>query len=271
MHAGGTHEMHRGSVLDDDGMPCWDWSCGAQDLYSRLRLFRRLLSWSALVFFVLAAMFTGVLWLDSYRVRKPVPFSPGLNFIGFEIPMSPQARRKARTGLNWTHHFGNSHTIGHLIFRIRTQFGQIRLRYDTGIKSGTPVTEIDNRWSRFRYRQWMWVMGETQGGKYGRVVRDEYQVREFHMPIWCPLVLFAAFPCFFLVISIRSRHRRRAYSREGHCKKCGYNLFTNTSGICPECGTPIPKEVREKLAAEPSCSNAKLDTHGSQSVGEQDV
>lgn len=24
----------------------------------------------------------------------------------------------------------------------------------------------------------------------------------------------------------------------GHCKQCGYNLTGNTSGICPECGTP---------------------------------
>jgi hypothetical protein len=27
---------------------------------------------------------------------------------------------------------------------------------------------------------------------------------------------------------------------EGRCRHCGYNLIGNTSGICPECGTPIP-------------------------------
>jgi hypothetical protein len=26
---------------------------------------------------------------------------------------------------------------------------------------------------------------------------------------------------------------------EGHCKKCGYNLTGNVSGVCPECGTAI--------------------------------
>jgi len=34
------------------------------------------------------------------------------------------------------------------------------------------------------------------------------------------------------------RHRRRRLP--GFCRKCGYNLTGNVSGICPECGTPIP-------------------------------
>lgn len=33
--------------------------------------------------------------------------------------------------------------------------------------------------------------------------------------------------------------RRREYP-EGACQTCGYNLSGNVSGICPECGTPIP-------------------------------
>jgi hypothetical protein len=30
------------------------------------------------------------------------------------------------------------------------------------------------------------------------------------------------------------------------CPSCAYNLTGNTSGICPECGTPVPKEHAEK-------------------------
>jgi|ERR1700677_368345 hypothetical protein len=35
--------------------------------------------------------------------------------------------------------------------------------------------------------------------------------------------------------------RRRSYAarpRIGRCK-CGYDLYKNVSGICPECGTPV--------------------------------
>jgi hypothetical protein len=28
----------------------------------------------------------------------------------------------------------------------------------------------------------------------------------------------------------------------GHCQRCGYNLTGNVSGVCPECGTAIPRE-----------------------------
>ncbi|HET6251433.1 MAG TPA: hypothetical protein VFE47_27355 [Tepidisphaeraceae bacterium] len=30
--------------------------------------------------------------------------------------------------------------------------------------------------------------------------------------------------------------------KAGRCLKCGYDLLHNTSGICPECGTPIAKD-----------------------------
>ena len=35
-------------------------------------------------------------------------------------------------------------------------------------------------------------------------------------------------------------HRDR--DRLGLCRACGYNLTGNTSGVCPECGTPIPSK-----------------------------
>jgi hypothetical protein len=32
------------------------------------------------------------------------------------------------------------------------------------------------------------------------------------------------------------------------CARCRYWLIGNQSGICPECGTPIPDAQRERLA-----------------------
>jgi hypothetical protein len=36
-------------------------------------------------------------------------------------------------------------------------------------------------------------------------------------------------------------HPRRRTVPPGSCQSCGYNLTGNTSGTCPECGTPVPQ------------------------------
>ncbi len=71
-------------------------------------------------------------------------------------------------------------------------------------------------------------------------------------PLWFLLIVVAA-PTGFLF----HRHRQKL---RGHCQECGYNLTGNTSGICPECGTPIPDDLKQKLAnkePEPTTDNPK--------------
>ena len=41
-----------------------------------------------------------------------------------------------------------------------------------------------------------------------------------------------------VVVGLRVRLKRAA-PRQGHCATCGYDLTGNTSGRCPECGTPV--------------------------------
>jgi len=65
-----------------------------------------------------------------------------------------------------------------------------------------------------------------------------YHIRGFgwllHISLWLPLVAIAI-PTAFLF------YRDRRCIPPGHCRKCGYDLTGNVSGICPECGTVVPK------------------------------
>jgi len=56
------------------------------------------------------------------------------------------------------------------------------------------------------------------------------------VPLWMPF-LIVALPTAFLW----RRGRRRI--PPGHCRKCGYNLTGNVSGVCPECGVMVPLET----------------------------
>jgi len=42
-----------------------------------------------------------------------------------------------------------------------------------------------------------------------------------------------------LLVLVRGLLANRRWPPPGHCHKCGYNLFGNVSGICPECGSAI--------------------------------
>src|ERR1043166_984271 len=62
-----------------------------------------------------------------------------------------------------------------------------------------------------------------------------FTIDVFFLPFWLPFVI-VVIPTAILW----HRHRRRI--PPGHCAYCNYNLTGNTTGICPECGTPIPKK-----------------------------
>lgn len=52
------------------------------------------------------------------------------------------------------------------------------------------------------------------------------------IPLWLPLVLFAA-------PALVGWWRRCRHMPPGLCRRCRYDLRENASGRCPECGTPI--------------------------------
>jgi len=56
---------------------------------------------------------------------------------------------------------------------------------------------------------------------------------------------------YFVVIPATVGYvRGRVKHPIGCCHSCNYNLTGNISGICPECGTPIPEKMKEKLTPD---------------------
>jgi hypothetical protein len=54
-----------------------------------------------------------------------------------------------------------------------------------------------------------------------------------HLALAVSPIVLCALSCWLL-------YRWKRASRPDHCRTCGYDLTGNVSGICPECGTPVP-------------------------------
>ena len=77
-----------------------------------------------------------------------------------------------------------------------------------------------------------YYLGLSRGTqRMGTVTRVTY-----HVPIWIPFILFAAYPSVVFTRGPLRPWRRR---RRGRCLKCGYDLTGNESGVCPECGSEV--------------------------------
>ena len=93
---------------------------------------------------------------------------------------------------------------------------------------------------------WWWCYAvrndpEATGGFYGiagfyfsTVVSrsNTYVSRMFTVPYWFVTSALLILPLRFVILA-------RKQMRIGHCPKCGYSLTDNSSGTCPECGTPV--------------------------------
>jgi hypothetical protein len=86
----------------------------------------------------------------------------------------------------------------------------------------------------------IWVTGNI----FDAEARHEFD----HYTVWASLWLLGA--VFAILPLVRESHvilRRRALRLRELCTSCRYWLIGNQSGVCPECGTPIPEPQRSLL------------------------
>ncbi|HEY8748940.1 MAG TPA: hypothetical protein VIM11_13245 [Tepidisphaeraceae bacterium] len=130
-------------------------------------------------------------------------------------------------------------------FTYRGKLGFAALRYRAG------MTEIESFAFRGKHRRMTWL-GEppimAQGlAENAEAGREDWQfagfsysndssagLRDVLIPLWVISCLFAILPVLKALQTFMSRLQRN----DGLCPVCSYNLTGNTSGICPECGTP---------------------------------
>jgi hypothetical protein len=108
------------------------------------------------------------------------------------------------------------------------------IKDDPSLQSGFDFT--DSAWHviGFSYRS---VDTPLRGGSI-------MKSRGLTVPYWFLAGCTAVMPAIWMIARVRNRGRTL-----NGCAACSYNLTGNTSGICPECGTPVPAATGEKPLA----------------------
>jgi len=83
------------------------------------------------------------------------------------------------------------------------------------------------------------VTRSTEGPR-DPVPQAEYWVRYgFHIPPTGAFAAFMVYPATSVGLLLFRLGKRSGRRSANCCATCGYNLTGNTSGVCPECGSPV--------------------------------
>ena len=67
------------------------------------------------------------------------------------------------------------------------------------------------------------------------------------LPLWC---IAAALAMPVGLAALGARLRRYLRRRRGQCVDCGYDLYSNTTGVCPECGCATRPEKGDSIGPD---------------------
>jgi len=79
------------------------------------------------------------------------------------------------------------------------------------------------------------LRGKSEQFSFERHQGPSHAYWHMRFRLWIVPLLAVPYPVFAF---IRGPVRRWRRQRKGLCRKCGYDLTGNVSGVCPECGTP---------------------------------
>jgi hypothetical protein len=163
---------------------------------------------------------TAVLWVRSYSRADLV----------FDTRYFPADRTAARNAL--------SPQLIHrdtIIWTFRGEF-----MFITGRHRSAGYRHVDSAWNWQSFPFVQYIPGPSAISHFGFSFDEERQ-RDgswigFGIPLWIIIPFTVIAPICLLSNWRQSRSRLGA----GRCTSCAYNLTGNVSGICPECGTPVP-------------------------------
>ena len=159
----------------------------------------------------LAAVGTGVLWLDSYR--------------------KPRGHDLVYVGLQYV---GGYHREWEL------RAGQLEFEYEYNVPRSSISKTSSSSFSflGFRIDYEVRIRDKLIYGHFTQPLPVSEQTASRYIYVWLPLwpfiTLFAVYPTIAFIRGPVRRYRRR---KRGLYVECGYNLTGNKSGVCPECGT----------------------------------
>lgn len=128
----------------------------------------------------------------------------------------------------------------------------IRQGFPYGIELiGGELVLYVNNWPRSDWRVIGLVQGHVTFAEYPFIswwpeIEWTSEFKTIIIPLWIPSVLLGA-----LTLVLWRRTRRFP---PGQCRRCGYNLTGNVSGVCPECGQRVDSAKPIERGAPPSAA-----------------
>jgi hypothetical protein len=145
-------------------------------------------------------------------------------------------------------HFGES---GHSQYAVRISYGEMAFHlwsYEVKFRTPAEASVFRHDWAKEKTFSWSThvvpddMLASGRKNLLGFSVSSSPEFFDITAPCWFPVLLTIVCPLVWII-----RHRsKRSELKAAKCAKCGSSLTGNTSGVCPECGTPVPKAPAEK-------------------------